>query len=474
MGDSNQNHMNINKQMRLLRLWRKTFNTSDFDEWLKGMTSFIGRRTKENIIIADDSDNFLRGGHANDLLLAGNGKDIANGGKGNDVLVGDKLPSADDYNADGSTFYTPSKNHDQSDTLRGGLGNDLLINQFGSDYNFGGRGNDRLVSLSDSGIPTGNNIEILDNDSTENQISQLDFSVSNINPDGLASNDVLKGGRGADTFEFQLLINARKEIVEKHTDADTGEINWGMGGVAGENENFHDHWVDGIGNDTILDFNSRQGDLIKISGHTVQAILLENDTSNKEALIGVYSDQGADGKRTGGAHDLDVLGTVKVHYRGKFDFESDVVIEQKDYGAYGLNSNVAAEIGSNDELLNESSTFKLVGNSGDNVLIGDSGDNRIKGFAGDDKMIGNPGDDRLFGGAGIDHLVGDQESSKDDFDGQGYLIADQQASYNDRLSGGSEDDLLVDQYGSDRYFGGTGNDRIISLSDSSVPAENEE
>ena len=69
-----------------------------------------------------------------------------------------------------------------------------------------------------------------------------------------------------------------------------------MNGVAGENDNYHDHWVDGIGNDIIQDFNSKEGDRILISGHTVQAILLENNETLNEALIGVYSDQGADGK----------------------------------------------------------------------------------------------------------------------------------------------------------------------------------
>ena len=192
-----------------------------------------------------------------------------------------------------------------------GKGEDILINQFGSDYFSGDKGNDRIISLSDSGIPTGNNIPILDNDSTENQLSQLDFSTNNINPNGLAADDTLIGGKHADRFEFHLLINARKEIVDKYTDVETGIINWGMNGVAGENDNYHDHWVDGIGNDIIQDFTSKEGDKILISGHTVQAILLENNETLNEALVGVYSDQGADGRRGNGAHDWMYLEPLK-------------------------------------------------------------------------------------------------------------------------------------------------------------------
>ena len=59
---------------------------------------------------------------------------------------------------------------------------------------------------------------------------------------------MLTGGRGADEFRFQTLINAKEEIIRKHT-GDDGNIDWA--GVAGKNNNAHDHWVDGIGGDDI-------------------------------------------------------------------------------------------------------------------------------------------------------------------------------------------------------------------------------
>ena len=458
--------------MNLFKYWQAAFNPSGFDSWMNQKISFFGIKSRDNTILSYDSDSYIRGGGNNDLLIAGKGIDLIDGRGGNDILLGDRLPNQSDYNADGSIYTSSSFNKDESDILIAGRGDDILINQFGSDYFSGGRGNDRIISLSDSGVPTGNNIPILDNNSTENQLSQLDFSVNTINTNDLAADDTLIGGVQADSFEFHLLINARKEIVDKHTDFETGIINWGMNGVAGENDNYHDHWVDGIGNDIIQDFNSKEGDRILISGHTVQAILLENNETLNEALIGVYSDQGADGMRGNGSHDLDVLGTIKVFYKGSFDFDSDVDIQQKDYGAYGVDSNIAAEIESKDEVLLARTTARITGNANDNNLEGDSGKNRINGLSGDDRIAGYDGNDKLHGGSGADHLLGDRESSQSDFHEKGYFIADKQMSYDDKLIGGSEDDLLVDQYGKDRYRGDAGNDRLVSLSDSSIPNDN--
>ncbi|OBQ31669.1 MAG: hypothetical protein AN485_23450, partial [Anabaena sp. MDT14b] len=49
--------------------------------------------------------------------------------------------------------------------------------------------------------------------------------------------------------------------------------------------------------------------------------------------LGVYSDQGADGKRGNGAHDLDLLGIVTVNHTGKF-IGSDITILGPDIGSF--------------------------------------------------------------------------------------------------------------------------------------------
>ena len=99
------------------------------------------------------------------------------------------------------------------------------------------------------------------------------------------------------------MLNAKHEILDKHT-RDDGSINWRK--VAGENDNVHDHWVEGIGNDTILDFSKQDGDKIDIRGHTVEiaSITYGEDDGGDYSLIALRSQQG-DG---GGAHDEDPLG----------------------------------------------------------------------------------------------------------------------------------------------------------------------
>ncbi|MFN8333473.1 MAG: hypothetical protein U0T81_20045, partial [Saprospiraceae bacterium] len=142
-------------------------------------------------------------------------------------------------------------------------------------------------------------------------------------------NDTMTGGRGADTFRFEGMVNAKDEIVAKHVNAD-GTIDWV--GVTGENGAVHDHWVDGFGNDTITDFNRAQGDKIEISAHTAEVKSIKYVDANHDgrtdySLITVISQQG-----NAGAHDEDLLGTIKV-YGDKVKM-SDIAVTQTVYGAY--------------------------------------------------------------------------------------------------------------------------------------------
>ncbi len=139
----------------------------------------------------------------------------------------------------------------------------------------------------------------------------------------------MTGGSGADTFRFELQVNAKDEIVAKHVNGD-GTIDWV--GVTGENNATHDHWVDGFGNDVIRDFNRAQGDKIEISAHTgeVQSIVHKDsngDGRNDYSVITVISQQG-----NAGAHDEDLLGTITVY--GNLVKQSDIVTDQTVYGAY--------------------------------------------------------------------------------------------------------------------------------------------
>ncbi len=119
---------------------------------------------------------------------------------------------------------------------------------------------------------------------------------------------MLIGGAGSDTFEIRWLIDAKAEILEKHRDPDSGYVDYnaGTGGVAGENNNSHDHWVEtqGIGTKTIVDYNERE-DTLLFHGHTVNLKSLSHQ--NGDTILKFYSNQNGNG-----AHDGDDVGTVIV------------------------------------------------------------------------------------------------------------------------------------------------------------------
>ena len=104
-----------------------------------------------------------------------------------------------------------------------------------------------------------------------------------------------------------------------------------MHGVAGENDNVHDHWVDGFGNDVIWDFSRSEGDRILIEGHTTEVYHLEHRDSDGDGILDstvlhVWSNQG----NGGGAHNKDLLGTITVF--GDLVMESDYEVNKTDYG----------------------------------------------------------------------------------------------------------------------------------------------
>ncbi len=279
---------------------------SDFLMGKGGDDSLRGGKGKDTLDGGEGND-ILRGGRGNDNVFGGLGNDFLFGGRGNDNLLGGK----------GNDFIRGGRGKDTldggegNDTLRGNRGNDLLVDSYGEDYLFGGRGNDTLISRADAGEP---------------EIAQ-ETDALQVFPDQPFTyiNDTLVGGKGADTFVFEALLNAKAEILEKHADAD-GVIDWR--GVAGENNNVHDHWVEGVGMDAITDFDRSEGDKIQIVGHTVNISIEDALDSNGTAysLINLVSNQGG-----AGAHDGDRLGSISVY--GDRITQADIALDGMAFNA---------------------------------------------------------------------------------------------------------------------------------------------
>ena len=416
-------------------------------------------------------DDTLTGLGGSDTLDGGAGNDTLDGGDGGDTLVGG-------YG---------------DDTLSGGAGDDTLDGGHGNDDLVGGDGNDVLVSRADAREP----VIAQDFDASDDPNGEIDPASRMLYPSqaDMPADDTLTGGAGADEFRFETLINAKQDIINRHVNNDR-TIDWM--GVAGENDNVHDHWVDGIGDDTITDFNRNEGDTISIAGHTTEVFRVDTnvdadgDGAADDSVLHLRSNQGAGG----GAHNLDLLGTISV---------LDTEIQDSDYSvnagvAYGIvetideideaitplmrtGDTVPGDTPPSDDPIGETPVDDPADDPVDETPVDDPADDPVDetpvddppdsptdpatslldallspsndnpasdaasvgadlliGAASADDIAASWGDDRISGGAGDDAISG----------GHG----------DDLLAGGDGDDSLAGDFGDDILIGGAGQDEI--------------
>jgi Ca2+-binding RTX toxin-like protein len=296
------------------------FNSNRFEEFFENLFSALSSQMAS--LSSQTASSQTAGGNQQQLSEGTSGHDHLIGNSGNNVLNGrgeaDQLAGmAGNDRLNGGSGDDKIWGGSGNDKLYGGTGDDLIVGGFGADRMEGGRGNDILLSRSDAGEP------VAAQDGTT-QIFAAETAAFT------AANDTLVGGRGADTFRFEGLINAPDEIIAKHVN-DDGTIDWA--GVTGENTNVHDHWIDGFGNDVIRDFNRAEGDKIEIAAHTAEVKSIEHVDRNGDgkgdySVITVISQQGA-----AGAHDEDLLGTITVY--GNLVKATDITTDAGVvYGAY--------------------------------------------------------------------------------------------------------------------------------------------
>ncbi|MEM6743859.1 MAG: LamG-like jellyroll fold domain-containing protein, partial [Pseudomonadota bacterium] len=161
----------------------------------------------------DRTDDDLTGGDGADALDGGFGDDVLRGGAGIDDLKG----GYDD------------------DRLYGGDDDDVLNGGRGSDFLDAGAGNDLIILGADGGEPIVAQVYDPAIDDPDDEVNDLWQTVNPGQP--MIGDDIALGGDGADVFLIQPALNAKRDILLKHQNADR-TIDWKR--VAGENGEVHD------------------------------------------------------------------------------------------------------------------------------------------------------------------------------------------------------------------------------------------
>ncbi|MEL6217853.1 MAG: LamG-like jellyroll fold domain-containing protein, partial [Pseudomonadota bacterium] len=244
--------------------------------------------TGPDVLQGDAGDETISGGAGDDIVHGGYGDDLVEGGDGDDLVDGGR----------------------GSDWVRGGSGNDIILSRAD-----GGEQRIGQIAVDEVGRPDGGEV----NYDREKLIGWENQA--------LVADDILEGGAGSDLFLISPQINAKLEIIEEHVRSD-GTINWA--GVAGENDELHDHWVDIFGIDIIADYDADE-DQIAVIGHTANVYVSHRDTDgdgDEESIVTVISKQHGGG----GAHDEDLIGQLIVF--GDLVEKDDIITD--DNVTYGI------------------------------------------------------------------------------------------------------------------------------------------
>ena len=347
------------------------------------------------------------------------------------ILTAQQITSGDDVII-GSNF---------DDVLEGGLGNDYIQGEDGSDtYIFNvGDGQDEIL---DSGFFDTDVISFVGYSSSDATFSQgfeniNDLVISFASGDSVTVRDALRNNNTNTIEEFSFDGDA-----VTLTDDDIRDIILAQTAGAG-NERLFGYATDDdlFGNDG-NDFLSGGSGNDRLIGGAGDDRLLGGDDDDY-----LFGDAGAD-YLDGGA-DMDRVYYLTATSAVAFNVETGGTGGDAAGDSY---FNIEQYFGSNfgDTIDGGSLNDSLFGLGGDDIISGGDGHDGLYGHDGMDTLNGDMGNDRLYGGEGNDILNGGD--GVDQLRGQ---------DGDDTLNGGAGNDTLIGGAGADSFEGGAGIDRVI-------------
>ncbi len=338
------------------------------------------------------------GTSVNDVIVGGAWDNDLNGGGGNDTITG----------GDGFDFFTPGGG---TDTLNGGPGShpdQAYDDQDYVSYNDGTNGVGVIVNLSNAAITetigagtftvaatsardfNGNTDTLIDIERARgtNQADYLRGSdtanLRNELLEGLAGNDVLNGGLGADTARYDRDTNNGGNsgvIVNLSGVTINGTIQAGTFAVASNTAR------DGFGNtDTLIGIEAARGT-------EFDDVFVGDANRNTFRIVG-----GSDTIDGGGGIDI-----ISMYVDDTFPAVGATVnLANNTATAIGGGTSTLASI---EDVDGSTGADTITGDGGDNYLFGNFGNDVIDGGAGDDIIDGGAGSNTLSGGAGIDDIL---------------------------------------------------------------------
>ena len=426
-----------------------------------------------------NGDDILNGDAGNDKMYGGNGDDTLNGGTGTDKLYGnngdDTINGGDDndtlYGNEGQDTLDGGNGDDNisggadNDILYGGAGNDQLFGGDGDDEMHGGDDNDRMLGNAGNDTMYGDagddNIDGQEGDDTiygGNGSDTIDGEEGNDTLDGGSGNDFVIGGQGADILNGgngnDVMYGGGISSYDQYVIRDTSA--YGTSGVwfSEQTQSFYrfvtsgDNWRDSkiAAENAVL--NGASGHLVSVNSQVELDFLLNFSGADSYWVDGGdYTNEGVwttySGADRGTQYHSEATGSGINNYDDLFAAGQPNSGGAENY-AYLLSQGgglgdapVAGYTHSvgyiiewdAEDVLSDTSTNTLNGESGDDILYGGSGADILNGGADDDRLYGNAGNDILNGDAGNDYLQGN--------------------SGNDTLNGGSGNDAL---YGGNQVY----------------------